>query len=110
MSLIIGTILAFTFLEGIWRFLAIIPLALFEALEITLWLKLRNMRSITGVEALIGAKGRVIVDCDPIGSVRVKGQLWAASCPGIARSGEDVIIQKVNGLRLEVESLERPAR
>ncbi len=110
MSLVIGTILAFTFLEGIWRFLAIVPLALFEALEIYLWLKLRNMRAITGVEALIGAKARVIVDCDPIGSVRVKGQLWAASCSGGARSGEDVIIQKVNGLRLEVEGPERPAR
>ena len=110
MALVIGTILAFTFLEGIWRFLAIIPLALFEGLEIHLWLKLRNLRSITGTEALIGARARVIKDCDPVGSVRVKGQLWTATCPAGARSGEDVTITGVDGLRLTVERIERPAR
>jgi membrane-bound serine protease (ClpP class) len=110
MSLVIGTILAFSFLEGVWRFLAIIPLALFELLEIYLWLKLRNLRSITGTEALIGARARVINDCDPVGSVRVKGQLWTASCPAGARAGENVTVTGVDGLRLNVERLERPAR
>ena len=110
MSLIIGTILAFTFLEGIWRYLAIIPLALFEVFEIYLWLKLRNLRSITGTEALVGARARVIKDCDPVGSVRVKGQLWTAACPAGARAGEDVTITGVSGLRVNVERVERPAR
>jgi membrane-bound serine protease (ClpP class) len=110
MSLVIGTILAFTFLEGIWRYLAIIPLALFEVFEIYLWLKLRNLRSITGTEALIGARARVIKDCDPVGSVRVKGQLWTATCPAGAHSGEDVTITGVDRLRLTVERIERPAR
>ena len=110
MSLVIGTILAFTFLEGIWRYLAIIPLALFELLEISLWLKLRNLRSITGTEALIGARARVIKDCDPVGSVRVKGQLWTATCAAGARSGEDVTITGVDRLRLTVERIEAPAR
>ena len=109
MSLVIGTILAFNFLEGIWRYLAIIPLALFEIFEIYLWLKLRNLRSITGIEALIGAQARVIKDCDPVGSVRVKGQLWTAICPAGARAGEDVTLTGISGLRLNVERLERPA-
>ena len=110
MVLIIGTILSFTFLEGSWRYLAIIPLVLFELLEIHLWLKLRNVRSTTGTEALIGARARVINDCDPVGSVRVKGQLWTATCPAGARSGEDVTITGVDGLSLTVERIERPAR
>ena len=110
MSLVIGTILAFTFLDGIWRYLAIIPLALFELLEIALWLKLRNLRSITGAETMVGTKGRVVEDCDPTGTVRVKGQLWTASCAGGVLSGEDVIVTKVSGLRLDVERLQQPAR
>ena len=56
-----------------WRYLAIIPLVLFELLEIQLWLKLRNVRSTTGTEALIGARARVINDCDPVGSVGSRG-------------------------------------
>jgi membrane protein implicated in regulation of membrane protease activity len=102
MALVIGTIIAFVFLEWPWRWLVIVPLALIEVFEIMLWLHWRGVRSVTGPEAIVGARGRTVTDCRPEGQVRVKGQLWRAHCAEGADSGEDVVVTKVSGLRLEV--------
>jgi membrane protein implicated in regulation of membrane protease activity len=102
MSLIIGSILAFTFLEWPWRGLVIVALACVEAIEIWLWLKLRKVPSSTGAEALVGAHGRAVSDCEPEGMVRVKGQLWRAHCRDGVRAGDHVTVVGVDGLVLEV--------
>jgi membrane-bound serine protease (ClpP class) len=101
-GLIIGTLLSFMFLEPPWRYLALIPLALWEVFEIYLWLKWRRVRSITGSEAYVGAPGRAISDCKPNGQVRVKGQIWRAHCADGIDAGDDVVVRAVHGLRLEV--------
>jgi membrane protein implicated in regulation of membrane protease activity len=98
----IGTALAFAFLDPPWRWLAIGSLAAVEALEIMVWLRLRRLRSMTGTEAMVGAKGRALTDCAPDGQVRVKGQIWRARCPDGTAAGDDVVVTKVDGLRLEV--------
>jgi membrane protein implicated in regulation of membrane protease activity len=102
MSLVIGTILSFMFLDPPWRYLAIIPLALWEVFEIYIWLKWRRVRSITGVEAYVGTVGRATTDCDPDGQVRVKGQLWRAHCDEHVEAGDEIVVRGVDGLRLEV--------
>jgi membrane-bound ClpP family serine protease len=101
-SLIIGTILSFIFLDPPWRYLALIPLALWEVFEIYLWLRWRKVRSITGAETYIGAVGRAVTDCNPDGQVRVRGQLWRAYCPEGVEEGDEVVVQSVDGLRFEV--------
>jgi membrane-bound serine protease (ClpP class) len=70
-----------------------------EALEILLWLRLRGVRAMTGKEGMVGTKGRALTDCDPEGQVRVKGQIWKATCPDGARAGDDVIVTGMTGLR-----------
>lgn len=107
MSLIIGTILSFLFLDPPWRYLALIPLAVWEVFEIYLWLKWRKVGSITGVETFVGAVGRAVTDCDPDGQIRLRGQLWRAHCTEGAEAGEDVVVKAVDGLRLEVERAAR---
>ena len=102
MGLVIGTLLSFMYLDPPWRYLAIIPLALWEIFEIYLWLKWRRVRSITGREAYVGATGRAITDCNPDGQVQVKGQIWRAYCAPGVEAGEDVIVEAVDGLRLTV--------
>jgi membrane protein implicated in regulation of membrane protease activity len=102
MGLVIGTLLSFMFLDPPWRYLAIIPLALWEIFEIYLWVKWRKVRSITGIEAYVGATGRAISDCKPDGQVRVKGQIWRAHCVDGVEAGDDVVVQAVDGLRLTV--------
>jgi membrane-bound serine protease (ClpP class) len=101
-TLIIGSILAFIFLEWPWRGLVIVALACVEAVEIWLWLRLRKVPSSTGAEALVGAHGRAVSDCDPDGMVRVKGQLWRAHCRGGVRAGDHITVESVQGLVLEV--------
>ena len=107
MSLVLGTILSFIFLDPPWRYLALIPIALWELFEIYLWLKWRNVRSITGAETYVGDTARAVTDCKPDGQVRFRGQLWRAHCSeGGAEVGDDVVVTAVDGLRLEV----KPAR
>jgi membrane-bound serine protease (ClpP class) len=98
----IGTALAFVFLGPPWRWIVIVVLAGVETFEILLWLRLRRVRTITGAEAMVGAKGRALTDCSPDGQVRVKGQIWKATCSAGVRSGQDVVVTAVHGLRLEV--------
>ncbi len=102
MGFVIGTLLSFAFLDPPWRYLALIPLALWEVFEIYLWLKWRGVRSITGREAYVGAQGRAISDCRPTGQVRVKGQIWRAYCADGVDEGDDIVVKGVHGLRLEV--------
>lgn len=107
MGLIIGTILAFAYLDPPWRYLAIAPLAAWEGFEIWLYLHLRGKRSITGSEALVGEVGRAHSDCRPRGQVLVKGQLWSAECAGGVGAGERVIVVGVEGMSLRVEPRDR---
>ena len=102
MALVIGTILSFIFLDPPWRYIAIIPLALWEVFEIYLWVRWRKVRAITGAETFVGGKARAVTDCRPNGQVSFRGQLWKAHCKEGVDAGEDVIVQRVDGLRLEV--------
>jgi membrane protein implicated in regulation of membrane protease activity len=107
MALIIGAILAFAFLDSPWRYLILIPLGLWELFEISLFLKWRRVRAMTGAEALVGARGRAISVCNPDGEVRVRGQIWRAHCRDGAKIGDDVVVERVEGLRLTVSRLDR---
>ena len=106
MGLVLGTILSFTFLDPPWRYLALIPIALWELFEIYLWLRWRNVRSITGAETYVGGTARAVTDCKPDGQVRFRGQLWRAHCDEGAEAGDDVEVTAVDGLHLKV----KPAR
>jgi len=77
-------------------------LLVFEVIEISIWLRWRKRRSITGAENIVGEKGLAVTDCRPTGQVRLKGQLWSASCPQGVSSGETVVVTAVRGVRLEV--------
>jgi membrane-bound serine protease (ClpP class) len=101
-SLIVGSTLAILFLDSPWRWIVIAVLVAVEGFEIVLWLRLRRMRSLTGPEGIVGSKGRALSDCRPDGQVRVKGQIWKATCLAGATAGEDVVVEASEGLRLKV--------
>jgi membrane-bound serine protease (ClpP class) len=98
----IGIILAVIFLDGWWRIGAVGGLLVFEVIEISIWLRWRKRRSITGADTMIGEKGLAVNDCRPSGQVRLRGQIWSASCPQGVRAGESVVVTAVRGLKLEV--------
>ncbi|MFO7773963.1 MAG: NfeD family protein [Dehalococcoidia bacterium] len=57
----------------------------------------------TGVEEMIGKEAVVRTTLDPRGTVLAEGELWTAIAEGSTiESGEEVIITKVDGLKLWV--------
>jgi membrane-bound serine protease (ClpP class) len=68
------------------------------------WAKRLDKRTTqtTGAEAMIGEPARVVKDCDPTGTVHVRGELWEARCDAGAAAGETVTITALDGLTLVV--------
>lgn len=66
-------------------------------------------RSVAGPEGMIGKAGEVTTPCRPAGYVRVGGELWRAeSVDGFPLMvGQEVTVQRLNGLVLLVEAAER---
>jgi membrane protein implicated in regulation of membrane protease activity len=56
----------------------------------------------TGSEAMIGRKAKVVETCRPDGRVRVRGELWEATCADGADVGDRVTIVAEQDLRLQV--------
>jgi membrane-bound serine protease (ClpP class) len=63
----------------------------------------------TGTEELIGARGVVRSPLDPVGHVFVQGALWRARPSGDDEIGvgDDVVVEKVDGLTLTVHKRDR---
>lgn len=105
MSLIIAIVLAVAFLDPPWNALVILGAAIWEGLEIWLFLHWRNKRSLMGAESLIGARGRTVGTCSPDGQAWIKGRFWQVTCPATVGPDVEVEVEHVEGLRLFVRPL-----
>lgn len=59
-------------------------------------------------EALIGQEAEVISMIDPVGAVRVHGELWRARATRVIMTGKTVQITGYSGLELHVTEKDRP--
>ena len=58
----------------------------------------------TGVEGMIGLPGISLEALDPIGQVRIKGEIWnGESANETIKEGEKIIVEKVKNLNLVVK-------
>lgn len=81
----------------------IVLAAVVEVGEFLFWRRfLRRYRIRTGVEALIGQPVEVVEACDPVGRVRIRGELWNARSVEPLAVGETASVLAVNGLTLEI--------
>ena len=88
----------------IWTALGVsVPLGVITVFLMTIALRARRNKVVTGVAGLIGAVGEARTDIDPEGKVFVLGELWNAHAPARVGMGDHVIVRKVDGLELEVE-------
>ena len=88
----------------LWTSLAIsIPLGVITIFLMSIALKARRNKVVTGLQGLLGAIGEARTDIDPEGKVFVLGELWNAHAPTRVQIGEHVVVRKVEGLELEVE-------
>ena len=106
MILLIGVALAIFVIPFPWN----IPvLVLFAAIEVgetlgtAIWSRRADPK--VGVETLIGGIGRVVTDCRPKGTVRIKGEIWRARCEDGASMGTRVRVVGREDLILTVEAL-----
>ena len=75
--------------------------------EITYWQRrMKRVKVVTGVENLIGATGEVTAPLEPVGQIRVLGELWQARSSEDVPPGTSVRVVAVDGLVLNVEPVE----
>ena len=80
-----------------------IPLGVITVFLMTIALRARRNKVVTGIQGLIGSVGEARTDIDPEGKVFIQGELWNAHAPSRVSIGEQVVVRKVEGLELEVE-------
>ncbi len=99
---IIGATLAILFVDPPWRWVIIGALLATDVVQVTVWLRWRKKKSITGIDTIVGATGRAVTAVDPEGQVSVRGQIWSAHSTDRIEVGDDVTVMAVDGLKLEV--------
>ncbi len=93
----------------LWAALAIsVPLGLITVFLMTIALKARHSKVVTGAQGLLGAIGEARTEIDPEGKVFVLGEIWNAHARSRVPMGEQVIVRRVEGLELEVERAGKP--
>ena len=82
-----------------------IPLGLITAFLMTIALRARRNKVVTGEQGLVGETGVAQTALSPQGKVFVHGELWNAVAITSLPVGQLVVVRKVDGLTLEVEPL-----
>jgi membrane-bound serine protease (ClpP class) len=80
-----------------------IPLGLITAFLMTLALKARRNKVVTGSEGMVGEIGIAQTNLSPRGKVFVHGELWDANSSCEVLAGQSVVVNRVDGLLLQVE-------
>jgi membrane-bound serine protease (ClpP class) len=80
-----------------------IPLGLITAFLMTIALKARRNKHVSGKEGLIGEVGIAQTPLSPRGKIFVHGELWDAVSSCDVAAGQTVIVRRVDGLVLEVD-------
>jgi membrane protein implicated in regulation of membrane protease activity len=101
-SLIIAILLAYFVLPSPWGLVAVLCACVLEIFEVTWGLRLARKRSSIGSHTLIGRQAVVVRALDPVGQVTIDGERWKARCPTGAAVGARVVIERIDGLTLEV--------
>ena len=89
---------------NVWVALGVsVPLGAITVFLMSIAIRARRNKVVTGEQGLIGAVGEARTDIDPEGKVFVLGELWNAHAPSRVGIGDHVVVRKVEGLELEVE-------
>jgi membrane-bound serine protease (ClpP class) len=88
----------------LWTALSVsIPLALITVFLMTIALKARRNKVVTGEQGLIGEIGTVSSALVPAGKVFIRGELWDAIASANIEVGQPVVVRSVKNLTLQVD-------
>jgi membrane protein implicated in regulation of membrane protease activity len=96
-ALLIGGTLSLLFLDPPWSIAVIVLLAGVEVGELFLWRWAWRRRPLSGVEALVGQRGKLLDGK----RVRIAGTTYPART-GDASPGDEVIVERTDGMTLIV--------
>jgi membrane-bound serine protease (ClpP class) len=82
-----------------------IPLGFITAFLMTIALKARRNKVVTGAQGLVGEMGVAQTTLSPQGKVFVHGELWDAVASSTLPPGQMVIVRSIDGLTLQVDPL-----
>ena len=85
-----------------------IPLGLITAFLMTIALKARRNKIVTGSQGMIGETGVAQTTLSPQGKVFVHGELWDAVASSPLPVGQLVVVRNVDGLILQVDPISVP--
>jgi membrane-bound serine protease (ClpP class) len=88
-----------------------IPLGAITAFLMSIALKSRRNKMVSGAQGLVGETGVAQTALSPRGKIFVHGELWDAFSSADVIAGQSVVVRRVDGLLLQVEplSVSRPA-
>ncbi len=82
-----------------------IPLGLITAFLMSIALKARRNKMVSGAQGLIGETGIAQTALSPRGKIFVHGELWDAVSSSEVLTGQPVVVRRIDGLLLQVEPL-----
>jgi membrane-bound serine protease (ClpP class) len=80
-----------------------IPFALITSLLLTIAVRARRNKVVTGVEGMLGLPAIAVSELNPSGTVLVRGEYWSAQATARVPASEPVRITGIDGLTLRVE-------
>jgi membrane-bound serine protease (ClpP class) len=80
-----------------------IPLGMITAFLMTMAVKARRNKVVTGSEGMVGQIGVAQTALSPRGKIFVHGELWDAISSSDVAAGQPVVVMRVDGLVLQVE-------
>ena len=86
-----------------------IPLGLITAFLMSIALRARRNKVVTGAQGMIGELGFAETSLSPLGKVLVHGEIWDGVAPGNLAAGQPVVVRGIEGLTLRVEASAGPA-
>lgn len=103
--LLLLALLLLLILPSPWGVVGALACGAFGLIEVVYWQRrMRGRKVETGAENLVGATGQVTEPCEPVGQIRVLGELWQARSSAALPRGAVVRVVALNGLTVEVEA------
>lgn len=83
-----------------------IPFALITSFLLSVAVRARRNKVVTGPQAMLGLTGISVDELNPTGTIEVRGEYWQASAPERIASGRPVRVTGMKGLALRVEAVD----
>jgi membrane protein implicated in regulation of membrane protease activity len=104
MAILLAVLLAVFLLPSPWNVIVVVVAAVWEigTAGFGIWYSKRGGARV-GVGTLLGRTATVIRRCDPLGQVKLDGEIWAGRCEETAEVGETVRVRAIDRLTLIVD-------